>query len=160
VARCPDVEGNEDQVMVKVKSEWYRENHRMRFSMTYAVVAGWIATEGVASEEQLVDLLKSRDYDFEIIESAKELYARCMVAAATADEWIAEARRLFAEFNADEMMKQLEDLPKLRRKEFARIACEQEPAVKTAMFALYDGREDQVADLRQRIIDSEGYIRK
>lgn len=161
VARCPDVNGNEDRVMVKIKSEWYRENHRMKFSMTYTVVAGWVATEGVSSEEQLVEMLRAQDYDFEIIESAKELYTRCVAASALADEWIADARRLCDEFEADEVMEKLKDVPKLRKKEFAMIACGQrEPAVKTAMFSMYDGHNEKVEALKQRIIMSEGYARK
>ena len=36
VVRCPDPDtGNEDQILVKVKSAWYLANHRMKHSMNY-----------------------------------------------------------------------------------------------------------------------------
>lgn len=161
VVRCPDPHtSDEDQVLVKVKSAWYLANHRMKHSMNYQRILEFVETSGIRNEQQLVDRLRASDFDFEIIESAKELYARYQAAELLADEWEAKARRLYEEFEADPMMQQLTELTHLRRKEFARIACEQEPVVKSMMFSMYDERDEDIQSMRRRVVATEGRLRK
>lgn len=161
VVRCPDPRsGDEDQILVKVKSAWYLANHRMKHSMNYQRILEFVETSGIRDEQQLVDQLRASDFDFEIIESVKELYARHQAAEAMADEWETEARHLYEKFKADPMMQQLMDIPRLRRKEFAKIACDQGPVVKSMMFSMYDGNEEGILSMRRRVVATEGRLRK
>lgn len=157
VARCDG-----SKVMVKVKSAYYLANHRMKFSMNYKTIVEFIDTSGVRSEDELVKKLKEYDYDWEIIESAKELYAKYLDVVAHADAWVATAHAMF-----DEVMVEIaalsKDPPKAdsaeHRKRFAMVACQQHSVVRTIMFLLYDDRKERFANLYRRIIKTEAKIK-
>lgn len=145
VARCAG-----GQVLVKVKSAYYLANHRMKFSMTYKVITEFVRTAQVLDENDLVDKLRSYDYDWEVIEGAKELYGRYAAAKAQADGWREKAAELAAPLMAG---KDLKD--PACRKEFAMTACRQAPALKTMMFLIYDGRLARLSQFHQKLVDNE-----
>lgn len=152
VARCDNC-----QVMVKVKSAYYLANHRMKFSMTYKTIVEFVDTSGVQSEQELVEKLKEYNYDWEIVESAKELYARYCNAEKQASAWSAEASDMF-----DRLLGELQEFEAgsaEHRKRFARVACQQHSMVRTMMFLLYDNRKERFANLRRRIIKTEAKIK-
>lgn len=146
-----------DQIFVKVKSEWYKANHLMKSQMNYLTVAEFLEQSDIRSEEQLEAMLHSYEYDFEIIESAKVLYARCMVAEGIALEMRQEAEERFAGFMGSDGGRIEPETA--RRKEYAKLACAQRPIIKSMMFSLYDGKEQQVRDMIRKVIRNEGRMR-
>jgi len=145
VARCAA-----GQVLVKVKSAYYLANHRMKFSMTYKVITEFVRTAQVLDEDDLVDKLRSYDYDWEVVEGAKELYGRYIAAKTQADEWKDKAAKLAAPLMAGKDLKDPDC-----RKEFAMVACKQAPALKTMMFLIYDGRLARLRQFHQKLVDNE-----
>jgi len=152
VARC-----NNDQVFVKIKSAWYLANHRMKYSMKYDTIVEFVERSGILDENALVHKLHEYDYDFEVIESAKEFYRRYLVARNAALSLRDKAKALFDD---PAWRTLLFDTEGARRKYFAMIACTQEPAVKSMMFAMYDGRQERVDAMVRKLILSEGEKRK
>jgi len=153
VARC-----NDCQVMVKVKSAYYLANHRMKFSMTYKTIVEFIDTSGVRSEDELVEKLKEYDYDWEIVEAARELYTKYCEVVAQADAWAAVATDKFNELMG-ELPDDLDRSSAEHRKRFAMVACRQHSMVRTMMFLLYDDRKERFSNLRKRIIKTEAKLK-
>ena len=144
-----------DQVFVKVKSAWYLANHRMKYSMKYKTIVEFIGLSGITSEDELVTRLREYDYDFEVVEGGREFYQRYGKAKELADYQRAEAEDTFR--SAQLLAKGLHPDDKIaQRKEFARIACAQPSAVKSMMFALYDGRTERVDAMVRKLILTEG----
>lgn len=150
VARCQD-----DQVFVKVKSAHYLANHRMKFSMTYPTMVEFIENGGVKTEQQLVDELRACDYDWEVIECAKEFYQKYVAACNIRDNILKKATELYEDFKVRFPNYKYVD-PKVVRKEYAIIACSQKGMIRPMMFCLYDGRLNRLHDLSRKIILSEG----
>jgi len=153
VVRCEDSQGNIDQNFVKVKSAHYLANHRMKFSMKYPVMVEFIESANIKTESQLVVELQACDYDWEIIESAKEFYQRYETACCVADGFQKTAEKLTNEFfaepsNADKTNPSV-------RKQFAMIACNQHGLVRAMMFCTYDGKLDRLNNLRRKFILNE-----
>lgn len=150
VARCDN-----DQVFVKVKSAWYLANHRMKYSMKYDTIVEFVERSGILSETALVDKLHEYDYDFEVIESAKEFYQRYLAARQAASAIFNKALGL-REWWKTETMFRVWDNEAAERKDFARLACSQEPAIKSMMFAMYDGRQERVDAMVRKLVLTEG----
>jgi hypothetical protein len=148
VARC-----NNDQVLVKVKSAHYLANHRMKFSMNYPTMVEFIENSGVKTEQQLVEELQKCDYDWEIIECAKEFYQAYIIACKIKDDSIKKAQELYNEFEP-KRFKGLDEAAV--RKQYAMIACAQKGVIRPMMFCLYDGRLNRLHDLSRKVILSEG----
>lgn len=162
VARCAD-----GQVLVKVKSAYYLANHRMKFSMTYKTIVEFVKTAQVEDEKDLAEKLKSYDYDWEVVDEAKRLYARYQRAVDQADAWAIEAARLAGETDLRAVQTLAARHGELvtagdprHRKEFARVAGSQVPMVRTMMFLLYDRRYERLANLRERLIANECKTKK
>lgn len=149
VARCRG-----DQVFVKIKSAWYLANHRMKYSMNYKTMVEFVDLTGVSSEDELVAKLREYDYDFEIIAGCREFYARYRKARDEALGLRLEAEEKHRQ--AMESMGATSDTADIRRKFFAQIACSQTKAVKSMMFALYDGKMERVNAIVRHLILSEG----
>jgi len=149
VARCC-----EDQVFVKVKSAWYLANHRMKYSMKYKTIVEFVNLSGITNEEELVAKFHEYDYDFEVIEGGKELYARYTIARNEALGQRAAAEVIF-ENAMREMNIILFSSESGRRKYFAQKACTQQSAIKTMLFCLYDGRPDKADIMVQKLIATE-----
>jgi hypothetical protein len=152
VARCCG-----DQVFVKVKSAWYLANHRMKYSMTYESIVEFSQRSGVEDEETLVTKLREYDYDFEVVESAREFFRRYLLALHMATCHRAAAEKVCADALAD--LAQLERGAE-HRKRFAIVACSREPSIKSMMFALYDGRSERVDAMVRKLVLSEGEKRR
>jgi hypothetical protein len=152
VARCCG-----DQVFVKVKSAWYLANHRMKYSMTYESIVEFSQRSGVEDEETLVTKLREYDYDFEVVESAREFFRRYLLALHMATCQRAAAEKVCADTLAD--LAQLERGAE-HRKRFAMVACLREPSIKSMMFALYDGRSERVDAMLHKLVLSEGDKRR
>lgn len=153
VVRCRRTpESGEDQILVKVKSAWYLANHRMRHSMNYQRILEFVEANGIRDEAGLVALLKKMDFDFEIIQDAKQLFALYAAAIERADCYEREAARLLAEFEAD--CQSVDG--KEKRKQLAAMACAQPVSVKSMIFALYDGNTETLDKIRARIVASGG----
>jgi hypothetical protein len=155
VARCCN-----DQVFVKVKSAWYLANHRMKYSMTYESIVEFSMRANIEDPDTLVSKLREYDYDFEIIESAKEFFYRYMNAQHMATCWKAAAEKTCIRMLAD-----LANIDKLERgpehrKRFAAVACSYEPAIKSLMFAIYDGRIERVNTMMRKLVLTEGGKRR
>lgn len=146
-----------DQIFVKVKSDWYKANHLMKSQMNYLTIAEFLEQSDIQSEQQLEEFLHSFEYDFEIIESAKVLYARCKVAEGLALDMRQEAERKLKEFEASGGA--LIEPQSAKRKEYAKIACTQRPVIKSMMFSLYDGKEQQVKNMIRKVIRNEGKLK-
>ena len=148
VARCKG-----DQVFVKVKSAWYLANHRMKYSMTYDSIVEFSQQSGVGDEDALVAKLHEYDYDFEVIESAREFFRRYLAAC----EYAVSCRNS-AEDMCAETLAALAGLERgsEHRKRFAAVACLCESAIRTMMFALYDGKTDLVDAMVRKLILTEG----
>lgn len=142
VARCSN-----DQVFVKVKSAWYLANHRMKYSMDYESIVEFVQRSNVSDESEFVNKLREYDYDFEVIESAKEFYTKYIKIKEQVNQYLDLATKIFASTNINE-----NDDIKLKRKQFAQVACAQHPIVKSALFSLYDGKLDRIHSLTQKII--------
>ena len=153
VARC-----DSDQVFVKVKSAWYLANHRMKYSMTYESIVEFSERAAVKDEDTLVTKLREYDYDFEVVESAREFYRRYVTARGAALYQQAEA----TELHHDTMLfiKTLQCPEAAKRKYFAQVACAKTPAIKSMMFALYDGRTERVDAMVRKLTLTEGGKRR
>jgi hypothetical protein len=150
VARCGD-----DQVFVKVKSAYYLANHRMKYSMNYETMVEFILGGDITSEQGLEDSLKQCDYDWEIIESAKEFYRRYLAACAIRDRVVSKATWTMMAFALVWPSGQGDE--KARRKEFAiNHALQLDGMAKPIAFCLYDGRTGKLEALRRKIVMLEG----
>jgi hypothetical protein len=136
VARCCN-----DQVFVKIKSAWYLANHRMKYSMNYNTIVEFIYDAEIKDEKMLVDKLRECEYDFEIIEGAKEFYKQYTIAKEIIDGDVVVAKNIIASINLDGLSETE------RRKSFAKVACSQPGFIKSVMFCLYDGKTDSVNSL-------------
>lgn len=150
VARCC-----EDQIFVKVKSAWYLANHRMKNNMSYAVIMEFCERSNILNEEMLVNKLREYDYDFEIIESAKEFYYQYVSAQKLAQEQKDFAESLYNKIKL-EMGIILFSNEASKRKYFAKAACAQIPIIKTMLFALYDNKIECLNNMMRKIISTEG----
>jgi hypothetical protein len=148
VARCCG-----DQVLVKVKSAWYLANHRMKYSMDYKSIVEFSQRADVGDEDALVAKLREYDYDFEVIESAKEFFRRYVLALRDATRMRADAEEACSGTLVG--LAGLERGPE-HRKRFAAVACSREPAVRSMMFALYDGRLERVDAMVRKLILAGG----
>jgi hypothetical protein len=126
----------------------------MKTNLSYNTVVEFLEQSDIKNEQELEDFLHSFEYDFEIIESAKVLYARCKVAEEIAINLQRKATEMLMEFELGEYLVD----PIVRRKAYAKIACAQNPVVKTMMFALYDGNNQQMKNMVRKIIRAEGKI--
>jgi len=154
VARCEDVKGNLDQNFVKIKSAHYLANHRMKFSMKYPTIVEFIESANIKSEVQLIAELQACDYDWEIIESAKEFYKQYVTICQEVQEIQDDASNLTKEFFLTRLDAERAD--PLVRKDFATLACKQQGMVRTMMFCLYDNKLDRINNLRRKFILSGG----
>ncbi len=145
VARCKN-----DQVFIKIKSAHYLANHRMKFSMTYPTMVEFIEGGGIKSEQQLSDELYKCDYDWEVIEFAKEFYQIYVEASNIKDDALKEAQKLYDNFKSDQS-----DNAAIR-KEYAMIACVQNNIVRQMMFCLYDNKPNRLHDYCRKVVLSEG----
>ncbi|MFA5048342.1 MAG: hypothetical protein WC516_04965 [Patescibacteria group bacterium] len=167
VARCDD-----DQVFVKVKSAYYLASHRMKFSMNYLTMVEFIEGGEIQSESQLIDNLRSCDFDWEIIESAKEFYSRYTKAYQLKEAILTAAKNFFVVFEEKWNVETVEpkkrnwqwemDTQRVRKKEFALLLNKTDfdelPVffVRTIAFALYDDRQEQIHNFCRKIILTEG----
>lgn len=150
VARC-----NGDQTFVKIKSAFYLANHRMKYSMTYDTMVEYILGANIVSEQQLEDALRKCDYDWEIIDSAKEFYRQYVVACSVRDDVFNEARVLIENFNKQWPLN--EGDPRQRKKEFAvNWVKDKKRFFRSAAFLLYDGNENKLNSLGKKIILNKG----
>lgn len=155
--RTEGVVARHGEVFVKVKSAWYLANHRMKYSMTYESIVEFSQRSGVEDEETLVAKLREYDYDFEVVESAREFFRRYLLALHMATCQRAVAEKVCADALAD--LAQLERGAE-HRKRFAMVACSREPSIKSMMFALYDGRSEQINAMVRKLVLSEGEKRR
>jgi len=160
VTRCFDERGN--TILVKVKSAWYLAHHRLKSNMKYSTITEFAEMSNIGSEDDLAEYLKKCDYDWEIIESAKELYARYTAAVEDARAWMCEAGKKAGEASADVMFaavarKKDPPLPgtKEHRKGFAAIAVRQHSVIKTMMFLIYDSKWDRLKALVRKLVRDE-----
>lgn len=151
VARCEDSFGNQEQNFIKIKSAFYLANHRMKFSMKYSDIVEFIEGANIKDESQLVLELQSSNYDWEIIESAKEFYAKYLLACSNRDNLLNIAKGLVEEF----FSKKLNRKDPHVRKEFAKIACSQSSIIRSMMFCLYDNNIDGLDNINKRFVLSE-----
>jgi hypothetical protein len=140
-------------VLVKVKSAWYLANHRMKYSMDYKSIVEFSQRADVGDEDALVAKLREYDYDFEVIESAKEFFRRYALALRDATRMRADAEEACSGTLVG--LAGLERGPE-HRKRFAAVACSREPAVRSMMFALYDGRLERVDAMVRKLILAGG----
>jgi len=138
VVRCCN-----DQVFVKVKSAYYLANHRMKYSLTYKVLLELLMSLNLYDlnkEEELVSFLKDCEYDWEIVESVKELYGKFSVAYSLALNLEKEAEEKCNEFLNQNIEWESEII---KRKEFAKIACSHSSPLKQFMFNIYSGKDNR-----------------
>ena len=150
VVRCCN-----DQVFVKIKSAYYLANHRMKYSLTYKTLLELLTQLNMFDlnkEEELVAFLKDCEYDWEIIESVKELYKRFSIAYSTIQGFVWQAEVKHKEFlNQSQWESEI-----IKRKEFAKIACSQPSPLKQFMFNIYHGKDNR--KLITRLTLCEGKI--
>jgi hypothetical protein len=146
VIRC-----NNDQTFVKMKSASYLAAHRMKYNMNYVSIVEFIQRANIANEEQFVKELRKCDYDWEIIASANMFYHKFLYIEKIKDEYLELAKSLTEEFILNNPI--IED-EKLRKKNFAKIACSQHKFVSTLMFLLYANKNIELAC--NRFIITEG----
>lgn len=167
VARC----GN-DQIFVKVKSAYYLANHRMKFSMNYLTIVEFIEGGNICSEEQLANDLKACNYDWEVVESAKEFYRRYEVAVKLKNDVVFEALEFFEKFKKEWDLKKPTPVKRnwqfnmeeqrLRKKEFAlllnKASFNNLPSklVRPMAFCLYDNKQERLHELCRKIVLTEG----
>ena len=151
VARC-----HNGQVFVKVKSAHYLANHRMKFSMNYPTMVEFIESSGIKTEQSLIEELQKCDYDWEIIECAKDFYQMYVAACNVKDESVKKAQELYDNF-ISEHSDLIKDMDKaVIRKHYAMIACAQKSIICSMMFCLYDNKLNRLHDLSRKILLSEG----
>jgi len=105
--------------------------------------------------DELEEALKKCDYDWEIIEAAREYFDRYICARDLKDLMIKEAQDIFDTFCGSDSQHEDE---KSRRKEYAMLAIKQKPVVKSMMFCLYDGRLERLHSLGLKLIYNEGKV--
>lgn len=167
VARC-----NDDQIFVKIKSAYYLANHRMKFSMNYLTMVEFIEGGNIQSEDQLVADLKACDYDWEVIESAKEFYHRYENAVELKNRLMQAAQNFFNNFENEWNSKVVLPAKKnwqfkmenqrLRKKEFAlslnKTNFDNLPSnfIRPLSFCIYDNKQERLHELCRKIILTEG----
>jgi len=162
VARC-----NNDQTFVKIKSAHYLANHRMKFLMSDKSIANFAEDNNVNTEEELVENLFKFDYDWEIIQIAKEYFKKYLEVKETRSKIIKEATRKYEKFkkkyhndfwvsvsNKTEKTK-YKQLAETARKEYAQLANSQPPYIKTLMFLIYDNNTEKLNKFYKKKILSE-----
>jgi len=154
VVRCEDQKGNPDQNFVKIKSAHYLANHRMKFSMRYPTIVEFVESANIKNESQLVTELQACDYDWEIIESAKEFYEQYLSFCQAWVVLLGSATILANEFFTEHPDADRTD-PAVR-KEFAKVACSQKGLIRTIMFCIYDDKNDRLHALSRKFILLKG----
>jgi len=152
VARC-----NGERTFVKIKSAHYLASHRMKFSMNYLTMAEFIENSGVTNESELEKSLRECDYDWEIIDMAKDFYRRYRDMVRVADDALLEAKTILSVFN--ELWSDLyyqPDNEKKKRKIFAEIVRTRGSLVRPMAFCLYDNKTDRLHNLCRKVILTEG----
>lgn len=149
VARCAN-----DQVFVKIKSVYYLENHRMKFSMKYSTIVEFVKIRNIQNEIQLIEDLQKCGYDWEVIKFAKKFYARYLIAYKFKDDCVKKAKNLFNQFCKNYSNKDRSN--PIVRKEYAKIACLQQKVIRSMMFCLYDCKIKYLDDICNKIILTEG----
>ena len=157
VVRC-----NNDQTFVKVKSTYYLANHRLKYSMKYETMVEFAERSEIKSEEELIEFLKGCDYDWEIIDAAKEFYYRYVAVKELVNKSFNIAEKIFNEFNNNHTDRSNE---RNRKKEFALSLTEKgHPEIEEKLwkfirpmaFSIYDNRKDKLNNMFKKIIITEG----
>ena len=149
VIRC-----NDDQTFVKMKSDYYLENHRFKFSMTYIMIVDFVLLNDVKSEEELIDNLKLL-YDWEIIEIAKGFYQRYLKAIEVKNNIISKIEQYIKEFKNNLISTDERE----RKKQFALSLNNFEELPKSYLpiaFCIFDDRLDKLDNLCKKLILTEG----
>jgi hypothetical protein len=149
VVRC-----NNDKVFVKLKSVYYLDNHRMKFSMNYPMMVEFIKKNKIKTEQQLIENLQKCNYDWEIIKYAKDLYQIYNMASKIKDNILKKAQELYNNFKLNNLNDREDKI--ITRKRYAMIACEQEKNVRSLMFCIYDNNLERFYNYCHKIILSEG----
>jgi hypothetical protein len=149
VARC-----NDDKVLVKVKSAHYLANHRMKFSMNYPTMVEFIEGSRIETEQQLIEDLQKCNYDWEIIECAKDFYQMYNMASKIKDDALKKAQELHDDFKLNHLNDQEDKIA--TKKRYAMIACSQEKNIRSMMFCIYDNKLEKLHNFCRKIILSEG----
>lgn len=147
VVRCKD-----SQVMVKIKSAFYRNKHYLKSNLNFNFIAEFIELANIKNEDEFVLELKKDDHDFETIEEATQIYRRYDEIFNVYEKHLAEAENLCNVFNSSVNIEDKRE----RKKEYAKLACAQNSIVKSMMFALYDGKTSVLNTLRRKFILSKG----
>lgn len=149
VARC-----NDDQVFVKIKSAFYLAGHRLKYSINYLDMVKIIEECNITNEKELLDYLQLCDYDWEIRESAKEIFNRYLKAVELKNLILKRAEEVFNNF-IDSTMDERE-----RKKNFALylngIDDELINFIRPVAFCLYDNRKDKLEKFCGKLITTEG----
>lgn len=143
---------NDDQTLVKIKSAFYLAHHRMKFQMNYSRLVDIVQTANIENEKNLLDVFKEFDYDWEVLESVKEIYKRIKESQEKVEDWVLYARNRYKEI--------LKDLPnhvsdKVYRKLFAAEVSREEKHIKSMIFLLYDNKEETLQLKARSLVQNE-----
>jgi len=133
VARC-----NNDQVMVKIKSEDYLAKHRTKATMNYDAASIIIRNEEIITPEDMDRYCQDKDFDWELGQDMLRYLKEYKEAVRVADLLIKKAVSLVKEFKEE-----YPEVPegKIRKKKFAIFIRSEKRHVKSVCFSLFDGKE-------------------
>ena len=129
----------------------------MKFSMNYQTMVEFIESAEITSESKLEKELRDCDYDWEIINMAKEYYRRYVDTVRIVDNALLEAETILEVFNTlwFEFYYQPNN-EKQKRKSFAKIVRTRSNLVRSISFCLYDNKTERLHNLCRRFILTEG----
>ncbi len=134
---------NNDQTLVKIKSSYYFAQHRMRFSLNYSTLYEIVSSFNIKNEEDLVNFFRKKGYDWELVESAKNIFSEIQESRKLANSLLEEAKIKY-----NNLIKQLDGEygEKEHRKNFAQKATQEKQIIKTLMFLLYSKNKNSIHD--------------
>lgn len=138
------------QLFLKIKSDYYKELFKMKFSINYKFIAEFCITANIQTEKKLISKFQELDYDWEIIEFAKQYYYRYTDAVKYTEQLKNYAVLFVNNFHSDESDKIK------RRKEFAEYVFKNSNKFeRPIIFSTYSGDEKEVKNICNKLIVNE-----
>lgn len=140
---------NNDQTLVKIKSAYYLANHRMRFGMNYLSIVDMVEMSNISNEEDLINILKECEYDWEVISSAKKLYKEYKQQYDKVMSWLDAANEQHEKI-IKELPSHLSDI--VKKKEYAALIASNDKKIKTIMFLIYHNKQNKLYNFLKKLI--------
>lgn len=155
VARC-----NNDQTLVKIKSEDYLAKHRTQATMNYISASIIIRNEKITTSEEMEQYCQDNDFDWELGQAMLKYLEDYKKAVATANALIDKAKNIIKEFE-NKLLKEYgnkESIPdgKIWKKKFAMFIKEEQKHIRSVCFSLVGGSDGKLESFINKVVENKG----